>query len=118
LRRDAKWHDGAPVMPEDVIFSFEAFKNNNPQAAAYYRRVVKAERSGDRDVTFTFAAPGSRELPQIVGQLAIVPRHWWMASTGPVGNAMWLTPRSTPHSAPGRIVSKSSRPAAQSSTSA
>jgi microcin C transport system substrate-binding protein len=80
LRPDAKWHDGAPVTPEDVIFSFEVFKNNNPQAAAYYRRVVKAERSGDRDVTFTFAAPGSRELPQIVGQLTIVPKHWWMAA--------------------------------------
>jgi microcin C transport system substrate-binding protein len=80
LRREAKWHDGEPVTPEDVIFSFDAFKQNNPQIAAYYRRVTKAERTGDRDVTFIFAPPFSHELPQIVGQLTIMPKHWWMAA--------------------------------------
>jgi microcin C transport system substrate-binding protein len=38
---------------------------------------VKAEKSGDRDIKFTFDAPGNRELPQIVGQLRILPKHWW-----------------------------------------
>jgi microcin C transport system substrate-binding protein len=80
LRREARWHDGKPVTPEDVIFSFDAFKQNNPRVSAYYRRVMKAERTGDRDVTFTFAAPFSRELPQIVGQLTILPQHWWTAA--------------------------------------
>jgi microcin C transport system substrate-binding protein len=80
LRREARWHDGKPITPEDVIFSFDAFKQNNPQLSTYYRRVMKAERTGDRDVTFTFAAPFSRELPQIVGQLTILPQHWWMAA--------------------------------------
>jgi microcin C transport system substrate-binding protein len=80
LRREARWHDGKPVTPEDVIFSFEAFKQNNPQVSTYYRRVMKAERTGDRDVTFTFAVPFSRELPQIVGQLTILPQHWWTAA--------------------------------------
>jgi microcin C transport system substrate-binding protein len=80
LRREARWHDGKPVTPEDVIFSFEAFKQNNPQVSTYYRRVMKAERTGERDVTFTFALPFSRELPQIVGQLTILPQHWWTAA--------------------------------------
>ncbi len=80
LRREARWHDGKPVTPQDVIFSFEAFKQNNPQLSTYYRRVMRAERTGDRDVTFTFAAPFSRELPQIVGQLTILPQHWWTAA--------------------------------------
>jgi microcin C transport system substrate-binding protein len=79
LRREARWHDGKAVTPEDVIFSFDAFRQNNPQISTYYRRVMKAERTGDRDVTFTFAAPFSRELPQIVGQLTILPKHWWTA---------------------------------------
>jgi microcin C transport system substrate-binding protein len=26
LREQAKWHDGTPVTPDDVIFSFDAFK--------------------------------------------------------------------------------------------
>jgi len=80
LRAQAKWHDGRPVTPEDVIFSLDAFKQYHPQYSAYYRHVVKAEKSGDRDVKFTFDAPGNRELPQIVGQLTILPKHWWEGS--------------------------------------
>ncbi|SIO20422.1 microcin C transport system substrate-binding protein [Bradyrhizobium erythrophlei] len=80
LRALAKWHDGKPVTPEDVIFSLDAFKKYHPQYSAYYRHVVKAEKSGDRDIKFTFDAPGNRELPQIVGQLLVLPKHWWEGS--------------------------------------
>ena len=77
LRANARWHDGKPVTPEDVIFSFDAFKKNSPQLGAYYRHVTKAEKTGEREVTFTFDGPGNRELPQIVGQLPVLPKHWW-----------------------------------------
>jgi microcin C transport system substrate-binding protein len=77
LRANARWHDGRLVTPEDVIFSFDAFKKNSPQASAYYRHVTKAEKTGERDITFTFDGPGNRELPQIVGQLNVLPKHWW-----------------------------------------
>jgi microcin C transport system substrate-binding protein len=77
LRAEAKWHDGIPVSVEDVIFSYEAFKKNHPQLSAYYRHVVKAEKTAEREVTFIFDSPGNRELPQIVGQLNVLPKHWW-----------------------------------------
>jgi microcin C transport system substrate-binding protein len=77
LRREARWHDGEPITPEDVIFSFDAFKNNSPQYAAYYRHVVRGEKTAEREVTFRFDAPRNRELPQIVGQLTVLPRHWF-----------------------------------------
>ena len=77
LRADARWHDGKPITPEDVIYSMEVFKKNSPQLAAYYRHVAKAEKAGERDVKFTFDQPGNRELPQIVGQLTVLPKHWW-----------------------------------------
>ena len=77
LRPEPKWHDGKPVTPEDVIFSFEAFKKHDPQLSAYYRHVTKAEKTGERDITFTFDQAGNRELPQIVGQLNVLPKHWW-----------------------------------------
>ena len=77
LRAEAKWHDGSPVTPEDVIFSFEAFKKYSPQFSAYYRHVAKVEKTGDRKITFTFDGPGNRELPQIVGQLSVMPKAWW-----------------------------------------
>ena len=77
LRAAAKWHDGKPVTPEDVIFSMQVFKKNSPQLGAYYRHVVKFEKTGEREITFTFDGPGNRELPQIVGQLPVLPKHWW-----------------------------------------
>lgn len=77
LRAEAKWHDGKPVTPEDVIFSFDSFKKLSPQARANYRHVVKAEKTGDREVTFTFDAPGNRDLPAAVGRLTVLPKHWW-----------------------------------------
>jgi microcin C transport system substrate-binding protein len=47
---------------------------------AYYRHVTKAEKTGDREVTFTFDAPGNRELPQIIGQLIVLPKAWWQGT--------------------------------------
>jgi microcin C transport system substrate-binding protein len=77
LRPQAKWHDGKPVTPDDVIFSLRAFQKNHPMLSAYYRHVMKAEQTAERDITFTFDGPGNRELPQIVGQLNVLPKHWW-----------------------------------------
>ena len=77
LRPEARWNDGRPVTPEDVVFSFNSLKEHDPQQAFYYQHVVKAEKTGERDVTFTFDQGGNRELPQIVGQLLILPKHWW-----------------------------------------
>lgn len=84
LRADARWHDGMPVTPEDVIFSFEKTVEFNPQRQFYYQHVVAAEKTGEREVTFRFDETDNRELPQIVGQLLILPKHWWEA-TGPDG---------------------------------
>jgi microcin C transport system substrate-binding protein len=77
LRAQAKWNDGKPVTPEDVVFSFDAYKRNSPQHSAYYRHVTKAEKTGEREVTFTFDTPGNRELPFILGELTVHPKHWW-----------------------------------------
>jgi len=77
LRKEARWHDGRPVTPEDVIFSFEALKKNSPMYASYYRHVTKAEKVAERDIKFTFDAPGNRELPHIVGELTVMPKHYW-----------------------------------------
>lgn len=84
LRPEARWHDGKPVTVEDVIFSFEALKQHNPTYAFYYANVTKAEKVGEREVKFTFDQGGNRELPQIMGQLLVLPKHWW-EGTAPDG---------------------------------
>jgi microcin C transport system substrate-binding protein len=105
LRPQARWHDGKPVTIDDVIFSFQVFKENNPQLGAYYRHVVKAEKTGEREVTFTFDQPGNRELPQIVGELFVLPKHWWEANdaSGKKRNATQTTLEPPLGSGPYRI---------------
>ena len=84
LRGEARWHDGRPVTPADVIFSFNTLRTNSPAYALYYRNVTKAEATGEREITFSFSEAGNRELPQIVGQIPVLPKHWWEAA-GPDG---------------------------------
>ena len=80
LRPEARFHDGKPITPEDVIFSLDAIKKAHPMYARYYKNVVKAEKTGEREVTFTFDITGNRELPQILGQLSVFPKHFWEAT--------------------------------------
>ncbi len=77
LRPSARWQDGTPVTPDDVIFSFAALKQNSPMYRGYYRHVVTLEKVGEHDVKFTFDGAGNRELPVIVGEFPVLPKHWW-----------------------------------------
>jgi microcin C transport system substrate-binding protein len=74
---DAKWHDGKPVTAEDVVWSFDTIKEINPNMAQYYANVTRAEVTAPGEVTFTFDVTGNRELPLILGQLTVLPQHWW-----------------------------------------
>ncbi len=77
LRDEARWDDGTPITPDDVVYSLEINKAANPRLALYYKNVSKAEVTGPNEVTFTFDVKGNRELPMIMGQLTIVPKHYW-----------------------------------------
>jgi microcin C transport system substrate-binding protein len=78
LRPEARWHDGRPITSEDVVWSFETLKEKGaPQYRFYYANASKAEAEGPRRVKFTFTGPPNRELPQIMGQLPVLPKHWW-----------------------------------------
>ena len=73
----AKWADGEPVTADDVVWSFDKTKELNPSQANYYANVTKAEVSAPGEVTFSFDQTGNRELPKIMGQLMVLPQHWW-----------------------------------------
>jgi microcin C transport system substrate-binding protein len=55
----------------------ETLKKLSPMYGSYYRHVVKYEKVGERDIKFTFDGPGNRELPTIVGEVPVLPKHWW-----------------------------------------
>ena len=78
LRPQARFHDGTPITVEDVIFTFDILKAKGaPNYAFYYHDVLKAEKTGDRKVLFTFRDNTNKELPLIVGQLPVLPSKWW-----------------------------------------
>lgn len=78
LRPEARWHDGEPVTADDVIFSFDILKKEgSPFYRFYYGSVEGAEKVDERTVKFSFGGNPNQELPLILGQLPILPKHWW-----------------------------------------
>jgi len=77
LNPAARWHDGEKLTAEDVVWSFDRLVELNPSQRFYYSHVAKAEVTGENEVIFTFDGPGNRELPHIMGQLTVMPKHWW-----------------------------------------
>ncbi len=78
LRPEARWHDGKPVTADDVTWSFQTLvEKGAPFYRFYYGSVAKVEKIGARTVRFTFKPGENRELPLIIGQLAVLPKHYW-----------------------------------------
>jgi microcin C transport system substrate-binding protein len=78
MRDDARWHDGKPVTVDDVIFSFNILREQGqPFYRFYYGSVADVAQTGDRKVRFTFSGQPNPELPLIIGELTILPKHYW-----------------------------------------
>ncbi len=78
LRANAKWHDGRPITVEDVIWTFNTLREEGaPIYRFYYANVTNVEMTGERTVKFTFQRTENRELPLIIGQLVVLPKHYW-----------------------------------------
>ncbi|CAM5442408.1 hypothetical protein MAUB1S_07465 [Mycolicibacterium aubagnense] len=86
----AKWHDGKPITVDDVIWSFNVLKTNSPMYNRYFANVTEAVAVGEREVEFRFDQKGNRELPKIMGDLVVLPKHWW-EGTDAKGNKRDIT---------------------------
>ena len=76
LRPEARFSDGTPITPEDVLFSHQILKEKGwPYHRSHYAKVSVAEKTGPHSVRFTFKSPGDREIPLIMGLLPVLPRH-------------------------------------------
>ncbi|MES1989414.1 MAG: extracellular solute-binding protein [Pseudomonadota bacterium] len=80
LRKEARFNDDKPLTVDDVIWSFNTLKKINPFYGAYYKNVTKAEILSANKVRFTFSMKGNRELPLIMGQLPVLPKHYWLGN--------------------------------------
>ncbi len=78
LRPEARWHDGAPLTAADVAFSFDTImKDGHPFYRTYFREVKEAIAEAPHIIRFNFETGDNRELPLILGQLPILPKHYY-----------------------------------------
>lgn len=78
LRKEARWHDGQPVTVEDVIWTFHTLMaKGRPLYKFYYGSVADVVKTGERTVRFNFKPGENRELPLIIGEFTILPKHYW-----------------------------------------
>ena len=113
LREGARFSDGTPVTPEDVLWSFEKLGvEGNPRYAAAWKKIASAEKVGERSVRFTFNTV-DRELPLILGLRPILKKAQWegkdfTASTleAPIGSGPYVVAEMEP----GRFISYRKNP--------
>lgn len=78
LRDAARWHDGRPVTAEDVRWTFETLRaHGRPFYRAYWGDVESVQAEGPKRATFRFRTDENRELALILGQMVVLPKHWW-----------------------------------------
>jgi microcin C transport system substrate-binding protein len=90
IDKRAKWQDGTPITAEDVVWSFKVLKANSPVYTRYFANVTDAVAISDHEVEFHFNQKGNRELPHILGDLVVLPKHWW-EGTGASGKKRDIT---------------------------
>jgi peptide/nickel transport system substrate-binding protein len=78
----ARFSDGKPVTPDDVIFSWQLLRDHGrPNHRTYYAKVAKAEVVGEHAVRFDLAGSNDRELPLILGLMPVLAKHATDAAT-------------------------------------
>jgi peptide/nickel transport system substrate-binding protein len=75
LDERARFSDGEPVTPEDVLFTIELLRDKGyPRYGVTAEKIARMEKIGERGIRLTFKEP-DRELPLILGLLPILPKH-------------------------------------------
>jgi len=72
----ARFSDGTPVTPDDLIFSWQLMRDKGrPNHRGYYAKVAKAEVVGEHAVRFDLSGSDDRELPLILGLMPVLAKH-------------------------------------------
>jgi len=78
LRDEAKWHDGKKITSDDVVWTFNTLmEKGHPFYKYYYGDVSEVIKITENKVKFVFATNTNKELVLIVGQLPVLPKHYW-----------------------------------------
>ena len=80
IRPEARFHDGTPVTPEDVVFSFDTLMTKgHPRYKFYWGDVDRAEKIDEGRVRFYFKTTKNTELPMLVGEIPVLNKAFWEA---------------------------------------
>jgi microcin C transport system substrate-binding protein len=78
LNPKARFSDGVPVTAQDVVFTFTTvLRDGSASYKQYYKDIAKVEALDKTRVKFSFKVKGNQELGLIVGELPILPQHYW-----------------------------------------
>lgn len=78
LRPEARFSDGKAVSADDVVATFNLLMaKGSPFYSFYYQDVAEVAALDKHRVKFTFKPGDNRELALIVGQLPVLPAHYW-----------------------------------------
>ena len=79
LRSGMTWHDGKPVTPEDIIYSFEApaMGDKVPMYRPFVADIARMEKSGERAVRFTLKQPNAAFVTASLAKINLIPKHVW-----------------------------------------
>ncbi len=80
LNKSAKFHDGHPITAEDVAYTFKLLTEHEmaqPFYRAYWGDVKEIKEIDAHTIQFIFKNSENRELPLILGQMPVLPKHWW-----------------------------------------
>ena len=78
LRNEAYWHDGKKITADDVVWTFNTLmEKGHPFYKYYYGDVKEVIKEQENKVRFNFTTNTNKELVLIVGQLPVLPKHYW-----------------------------------------
>ena len=101
IRPEARFNDGTPVLASDVVWSFNTLREKGrPLYRTYWGDVADVQATDARTVVFHFKTADNHELPEILGEVPILPEHWWKGrdftaplSDPPVGSGPYQVDR-------------------------
>ncbi|GBF76960.1 ABC transporter substrate-binding protein [Paenibacillus sp. 598K] len=84
LEEQVKWHDGEAFTAEDVVFSFDYYKEHPFSWNGDISQIKSVEKINDLTVAFHLNNKYAPFLSDLVGIVPIIPQHIWQSVANPV----------------------------------